>query len=701
MRRVLDLLLVAYFLVVGLAPVAEALPFRESPEWWLLKERRAFAGAYVGDGANPSQAVIALRLILARADGRAACAALLDEAEGPAGQLYALCGLWLLDRPACERAAARLGNDPRVVDFVDGCSVVPRRVGSLLRHPRGARLRDAEDSLHAYAERAGVSPHEVVLDVLGGGFPLSFRDCELGPGREALRERPDSQRRLSFWLSRVERGGPDGGVALVEGLLPFGGPAVSGLLELLGHRAPGTRLRAASALRAFGAEGVGSSAAEVAKALGERAAREERPEVLAVLLRALRAFAPWAGGASASLEGLLARVEARADLEAEVNEDLGGRVADVLWILARVRPPRAEPLRRALRHPNEHVVSWALEEAPALRAAAASLVPELVALLSDPVLARERAAAGVLAELGPHAPPAALRACAELLERRDEVLPRLGALALGRAGWRAKPHADSLRLALDQGALELRAESALALCRVADEPSALPELLRGIERRSSRWEQWWEGSAELEAFARRSRAARRELLRLAPQLPLRRALLALDAIARCESAARDQAASLRALADAQSSLQLPAARALYRVSGDAAPAFALLRAALQGQDVVARRSAAYGLLEFEGLEALSLLSDLLVALERDAGVAYAAALSCRSWGPAAGGAVPALIAQLRHEDESTQAALCEALAAIGPPARPALSALRALSRRSRSGEVRREAERAVEVLEAR
>jgi HEAT repeat protein len=69
-------------------------------------------------------------------------------------------------------------------------------------------------------------------------------------------------------------------------------------------------------------------------------------------------------------------------------------------------------------------------------------------------------------------------------------------------------------------------------------------------------------------------------------------------------------------------------------------------------------------------------------------------------GPAAAGAVPALIRMLASEDEGSRNSACIALAGIGPAAREALPALRRAESDSRPN-VRRFAGRAIERIGAR
>ena len=113
MRSPLPTVLALFALLVGSAP-AQASPedsnFRELPEFWVLLEARTFGDAVPREPDRVSEQVVAWRLLLAQSDAGQAFGALFQEAADPSGQLYALCGLWLTDREAFNRALCPSGK---------------------------------------------------------------------------------------------------------------------------------------------------------------------------------------------------------------------------------------------------------------------------------------------------------------------------------------------------------------------------------------------------------------------------------------------------------------------------------------------------------------------------------------------------------------------------------------------------------------
>jgi hypothetical protein len=162
--------------------VAPALDARTAGALITLRGAEEFQRAYVGDSGEISRYVVAFRILLAHERA----AALFREvmATGtPAGELYALCGLYLTDPEAFGREATRLGNDDTEVETMNGCMKNTERVRDVVRSPYGKRVvMRAGDSLDSSApDRLGKS---ISPEISGGYIPLDLINRQ----RRALRD---------------------------------------------------------------------------------------------------------------------------------------------------------------------------------------------------------------------------------------------------------------------------------------------------------------------------------------------------------------------------------------------------------------------------------------------------------------------------------------------------------------------------------
>ncbi|MGA2498053.1 MAG: hypothetical protein ABSH20_09945 [Tepidisphaeraceae bacterium] len=98
-------------------------------------------GVFEG-GARTSGQCWAMRTLFQQPDVRDALLDLLNRA-GMAGQLHALLGLYLLDRPAFDRHAPRYQADRRGVNTFFGCIHVERRVCDVVGAFRYINTKDA------------------------------------------------------------------------------------------------------------------------------------------------------------------------------------------------------------------------------------------------------------------------------------------------------------------------------------------------------------------------------------------------------------------------------------------------------------------------------------------------------------------------------------------------------------------------------
>jgi hypothetical protein len=102
--------------------------------------------------------------------GDAAFKSLLTEAK-PAGQLYALCGLWFTDPIAFKTEAERLKKANGQVDTLFGCVGMKERMADLIESKiAGAvRLKDNKESVKVWFDtHKGIAMH---YDIIGGALP--------------------------------------------------------------------------------------------------------------------------------------------------------------------------------------------------------------------------------------------------------------------------------------------------------------------------------------------------------------------------------------------------------------------------------------------------------------------------------------------------------------------------------------------------
>jgi hypothetical protein len=97
-----------------------------------LAREKAFALGGVGVAGTMSSGEKDLRAVLKEADAVRQLQSLLKSAS-PAGQLYALLGLRLRDRPAYEQALPALRKRPDVISTMHGCIMMKEKMESIVQ----------------------------------------------------------------------------------------------------------------------------------------------------------------------------------------------------------------------------------------------------------------------------------------------------------------------------------------------------------------------------------------------------------------------------------------------------------------------------------------------------------------------------------------------------------------------------------------
>ena len=107
----------------------------------VLQKTSMFALGGIGVAGTMSEGERALRELLAGSDALVRLDRLLSTAD-PAGQLYALLGLRLKDRPAYERALARMRTTQVKVQTARGCMLSDESFGDLLKEMERGQYDD-------------------------------------------------------------------------------------------------------------------------------------------------------------------------------------------------------------------------------------------------------------------------------------------------------------------------------------------------------------------------------------------------------------------------------------------------------------------------------------------------------------------------------------------------------------------------------
>jgi hypothetical protein len=128
LARVVKLLALALLMPLAPSVRADAHASRAASS---LAQEKAFALGGVGVAGTMSPGESDLRAVLKEADALQQLQSLLKEAS-PAGQLYALLGLRLRDRPAYEQAVPAFRKRSDVVSTIHGCIVMDEKMDNIV-----------------------------------------------------------------------------------------------------------------------------------------------------------------------------------------------------------------------------------------------------------------------------------------------------------------------------------------------------------------------------------------------------------------------------------------------------------------------------------------------------------------------------------------------------------------------------------------
>jgi len=154
------------------APVLPAMEGDVMSAYQTLLTTETFAGSQIGYDGHLSEQVRAFRLLLAQDSAREIFRQLFQDA-GVAGQLYALSGLYLVDREYFNGALEIMrAQSSTVVRTQFGCLGGSMTVGEVLQSqaPNAVRLAPGQSVSSWLQAHDGTGE----LDIIGGGYPAEF-----------------------------------------------------------------------------------------------------------------------------------------------------------------------------------------------------------------------------------------------------------------------------------------------------------------------------------------------------------------------------------------------------------------------------------------------------------------------------------------------------------------------------------------------
>jgi len=157
-----------------------APPYTPEAAFDILLNTTTFKSSFVGISGSPSEQAIAFNLVLGGPNPGKAFRNLFNRAN-PAGKLYALSGLYFTNETLFNEKVDELSQSQDSVWTQKGCVLGWKKVGNIVRHPKGIRLKEGQSIEKWYKEEYGsdwqlAEPGENnVFDIAGGTWPKEFR----------------------------------------------------------------------------------------------------------------------------------------------------------------------------------------------------------------------------------------------------------------------------------------------------------------------------------------------------------------------------------------------------------------------------------------------------------------------------------------------------------------------------------------------
>lgn len=149
--------------------------FTREAAFEILLRTSSFSATGVGaTGEEIMPQVYAFKTIAQRPDASVAFQDLLNRAQ-PAGKAYALCGLYLVDRPTFDRVVPAQRTSEATLSLCSGCTGQTVRLGEVVQSvsPEAVRLAKGQ-SLDDWFDKHS----SVELDIVGGSYPAALKGLQ-------------------------------------------------------------------------------------------------------------------------------------------------------------------------------------------------------------------------------------------------------------------------------------------------------------------------------------------------------------------------------------------------------------------------------------------------------------------------------------------------------------------------------------------
>ena len=137
-----------------------------------LLDTEVFAQGLVGIAATLSPSVESFNTLLKEKEADAAFKSLIANAK-PAGQLYALSGLYFTDQEAFQKEVKNFRQKDEMVRAMSGCEMFDEKISKIVEsNDKNVAIIKPGETIEDFWKRNKVSYE---LDIAHGGFPATFK----------------------------------------------------------------------------------------------------------------------------------------------------------------------------------------------------------------------------------------------------------------------------------------------------------------------------------------------------------------------------------------------------------------------------------------------------------------------------------------------------------------------------------------------
>ena len=149
-----------------------------------LIQTRTFESSHIGSSGSPSQGAIAFSTLLQESFAEEAFLEILNEGN-IAGQLYALCGLYIVNRDSFNLKVQPFLVDSQYVTSFSGCVMSEEKVSEIVKSTKKAiQLSEGEELSDWYKKHKIMNwellePAEIyTFDIIGGAWSSNLKSVE-------------------------------------------------------------------------------------------------------------------------------------------------------------------------------------------------------------------------------------------------------------------------------------------------------------------------------------------------------------------------------------------------------------------------------------------------------------------------------------------------------------------------------------------